>query len=88
MKNVYEVWTFSWDYPGIKHTLIREMLFCSKVTWHSTICVSNYQANMITCGDTKPGCMAENPSISISISTAHTGSHFTSGAALTCHLRL
>lgn len=88
MINAYEVCTFSWDYPVIKHTIIREMLFCLRVTRH----VSTYQANMTTGGDTKPGCRAENPSSSTSNpqeqSTLHTGSHFTSGAALTCPLRL
>jgi len=66
MTNTYEVCTFSSDYPGIKYTIIRKMLFCSKVTRHSIMCVSTYQANMTTCGDTKPGCMVENPSSSIS----------------------
>ena len=61
MTNGYEVHTFSWDYPGIKHTVIREMLLCLKITRHSTICVSTYQANMTTCGNTNLGCMAENP---------------------------
>lgn len=65
MKNTYEVCTFSWDYPVIKHTVIREKLFCLKVTRHSTICVLTYQVNMTTCGDTKPGCMPEDPSSSL-----------------------
>lgn len=89
MTNVYEVCTFSQDYPGIKHTLIREMLFHMKVTRHSTIYISTYEANMTTCGDTKPGCMAENPSSSISNpqeqSAPHTLAH-TSHVELPLHV--
>jgi len=85
MTNVYEVCIFSWDYPGIKHTIIREMLFCLKVTRHNTICVSTYQANMTTCGDTRSGCMAENPSSSISNPQGQSALHT---LAHTSHLEL